>query len=105
HQIVTLGEVARIDSDIIFITTQDSEIVAAAASLSGLLAGSPVVLHTSGSYPSSILDGLLSSTACVTGSLHPLVSISKPDVGPERFRTAFFCVEGSPEAVSTASDI
>src|SRR5258707_4659160 len=28
------------------------------------------------------------------------VSISKPELGPARFRDAFFCVEGDPEAVT-----
>ncbi|MEQ1923578.1 MAG: Rossmann-like and DUF2520 domain-containing protein [Pyrinomonadaceae bacterium] len=95
---------AEISSDVVFITTQDSEIVAVAESLMGKLRRGTLVFHTSGSNPSSILDALKAS-GCKTGSIHPLVSVSSPELGPERFRGAYFCVEGEPEAVELGKQI
>ena len=100
----TLAELPEISSDVIFITTQDAEIVPAAGELAANVRSRPIVFHTSGSYPSSILDGLRSA-GCRIGSIHPLVSISRPDMGPERFNGAFFCVEGDPEAVEMGTKI
>ncbi len=95
---------AEISTDIVFITTQDSEIVAVAESLMGKLKPGTIVFHTSGSNPSSILDALKDAD-CKTGSIHPLVSVSSPELGPERFRGAYFCVEGEPEAVTVGKQI
>lgn len=95
---------AEISSDVVFITTQDSEIAAVAESLVGQLKPGTLVFHTSGSNPSSILDAL-KDTGCKTGSIHPLVSVSSPELGPERFRGAYFCVEGEPEAVTVGKQI
>ena len=105
HPVVTtLEELDSIASDVIFITTQDAHIVATAKALTGKISGTPVVFHTSGSYPSSILDDL-KAAGCQTGSVHPLVSISKAELGPTRFPGAFFCVEGSPTAVEIGTQI
>ena len=95
---------AEISTDIVFITTQDSEIVAVAESLVGKLKPGTLVYHTSGSNPSSILDAL-KDAGCKTGSIHPLVSVSRPELGPERFRGAYFCVEGVDEAVTLGKQI
>lgn len=89
--------------DIVFITTQDTEIRAAAGELASKLSNT-IVFHTSGSYPSSILSELMRS-GCKVGSIHPLVSISKAELGPTRFRGAFFCVEGDDEAVVLGKQI
>lgn len=97
-EIRTLEAVSELSSDVIFITTQDANILSVAKELTKKINGSPVVFHTSGSYSSSILIDL-KVAGCRTGSVHPLVSISKPEFGPERFRGAFFCLEGEPEAV------
>lgn len=97
----TAGEIS---SDVVFITTQDSEIVAVAETLVGKLKPDTLVFHTSGSNPSSILDAL-KDAGCKTGSIHPLVSVSSPELGPERFRGAYFCVEGEPEAVALGKQI
>ena len=101
---VSLDDVTEIASDVIFITTQDPFIVSAARDLRPKIRGSPVVFHTSGSYPSSILDDL-KEVGCEIGSVHPLVSISDPELGPKRFPNSFFCVEGSPKAVVTGEEI
>jgi predicted short-subunit dehydrogenase-like oxidoreductase (DUF2520 family) len=95
---------AEIASDVVFITTQDSEIVAVAERLVGYLKPGTLVYHTSGSNPSSILDAL-KDAGCKTGSIHPLVSVSRPELGPERFRGAYFCVEGVDEAVTLGKQI
>ncbi|MBK8302536.1 MAG: DUF2520 domain-containing protein [Chloracidobacterium sp.] len=97
----TVGEIL---TDVVFITTQDSEIVAVAESLMGKLKPGTIVFHTSGSNPSSILDALKDS-GCKTGSIHPLVSVSSPELGPERFRGAYFCVEGDDDAVTHGKEI
>ncbi len=90
--------------DIVFITTPDSEIMAAAGTLSGNVKGGSTVVHTSGSQPSSILN-VLRDDGCSIGSIHPLVSISSPELGPERFRGAFFCVEGDADAVEVGREV
>ncbi len=95
---------AELSSEVVFITTQDSEIAAVAESLVGKLKAGTLVFHTSGSNPSSILDAL-KDAGCKTGSIHPLVSVSSPELGPERFRGAYFCVEGEPEAVTLGKQI
>ena len=106
----TRPDVARFDSigeiatDIVFITTQDGRVEETAKFLTRKIRGNPVVFHTSGSYPSSILD-MLRTEGCSTGSLHPLVSISSPEFGPERFRGAYFCIEGMPASVEMGSAI
>jgi len=84
-------------ADIVFFTTQDGELKEAIAEYRSYITGS-TVFHTSGSTPSSVLEPLRDPNNKI-GSLHPLVSISSPELGPERFPGAFMCVEGDPEAV------
>ncbi|MEO7660318.1 MAG: Rossmann-like and DUF2520 domain-containing protein [Pyrinomonadaceae bacterium] len=98
------SEVAEITSEVVLITTQDANIAAAVKEFAPKLKNSPIVFHTCGSYSSSILVDL-KTLGCSIGSFHPLVSISKPDLGPERFRNAYFCVEGDPEAVKAGTRI
>ncbi|MEO6051262.1 MAG: Rossmann-like and DUF2520 domain-containing protein, partial [Pyrinomonadaceae bacterium] len=102
--VTTLADLSEVASDIVFITTQDANIVPAAKELVSKLRKSPVVFHTSGSYASSILDDLR-AVDYKTGSLHPLVSISQAESGPSRFRNAFFCIEGQIEAVEVGKQI
>lgn len=101
---VEFNDLKRISSDIVFITTQDAEIVPTARKISAFVEPTSTVFHTSGSYPSSILEDL-QKVGCKTGSIHPLVSISDPFLGPTRFRDAFFCVEGMSAAVETGTQI
>ncbi|MEP6849292.1 MAG: Rossmann-like and DUF2520 domain-containing protein [Acidobacteriota bacterium] len=98
------GDVGEIRSDIIFITTQDAEIAAATKQLAGFITGSPTVFITSGAISSSYI-GELRAKGCRIGSLHPLVSISDPLMGSDRFSGAYFCVEGDPEAIQQAEPI
>ena len=90
-------------TDIVFFTTQDTELREAIAEYRGWI-NDAVVLHTSGSTPSSILDSLREGHNKI-GSLHPLVSISRAELGPERFPGAYICVEGDPEAVEIGREI
>ncbi len=91
-------EVTRFSTDIIFITTQDAKVRSVAQEIAERVAGSPTVFHTSGAMDSSILSDL-KKVGCTVGSIHPLVSISRAALGPERFRGAYFCVEGDGAAV------
>lgn len=102
--VVALDDIDSIDTDVVFITTQDPQIVPTAKELIGKVSSPSIVFHTSGSYPSSILDEL-KAVGSNTGSVHPLVSISMASLGPERFRGAYFCVEGMPAAVEMGRQI
>ncbi|MBK8467350.1 MAG: DUF2520 domain-containing protein [Chloracidobacterium sp.] len=101
---IAFDGLSDLDTDILFITTQDSEIASVSKQLSNKLSGKPYVFHTSGALSSLILDDL-KSMGCKTGSIHPLVSVSSPEAGTERFRDAYFCVEGEPDAVNIAREI
>jgi predicted short-subunit dehydrogenase-like oxidoreductase (DUF2520 family) len=92
-----------LQTDVVFFTTQDSELREAVAEYRGFMTGS-IVFHTSGSTPSSVLEPLREGGNRI-GSLHPLVSISSPELGPERFPGAYICVEGDAEAVQVGREI
>jgi predicted short-subunit dehydrogenase-like oxidoreductase (DUF2520 family) len=47
----------------------------------------------------------LSAVGCKTGSIHPLVSVSSAEAGPERFKGSYFCIEGQEDAVDMAQQI
>ena len=93
-----------INSDVVFITTQDGNIQGVSRSLVDRLKKGTFVFHTSGALSSSILQ-VLADRGCHVGSIHPLVSISSPQLGPERFAGAYFCIEGSPTATVLAHKI
>lgn len=102
--VLTVNEVGEITSDIVFITTQDANIREASIAAGNKMKGSAAIFHTSGACDSSIFSEL-SENGHPAGSIHPLVSISRPEVGPERFRGAFFCVEGDDAAVRLGKQI
>lgn len=103
-KILSENEFDTIESELILITTQDSEIPKVADKLAEKLKTASVVLHTSGSLSSAVLQKLKDKN-CIVGSLHPLVSISDAFFGKSRFKDAFFCVEGDAKAVETAKKI
>ncbi len=103
-KILTDDEFGKINSDLILITTQDSEIEKTAENLAGKLKSKPVVLHTSGSLSSDVLEKL-KKIGCAVGSLHPLVSISDSFLGKSRFQNVYFCIEGDETAVEAAKKI
>jgi len=99
-----LENVDSISSEVVFITTRDADIAKVSTSLKDKLVKGGFVFHTSGALTSAILDGLAASGSHV-GSIHPLISISRADLGPERFPGAYFCIEGTPQAVEKAKVI
>ena len=103
-EVFSINEIGRIVSDVVFLTTQDSEIASAAIELETLIEGSPTVFITSGALSSESITNLRERGA-KTGSIHPLISVSDPIKGAERLKGAFFCIEGDPEAVDLAEDI
>ena len=102
--ILSAEELSTITSDIIFITTQDSEIGNVAELLKENLSHKPFVFHTSGALSSEILSDL-KAVGCRVGSIHPLVSVSDSIRGAEKFARAYFCVEGDAEAVAVGREI
>lgn len=103
--VVLWENLSEISSEIVFIAAQDFEIEKAAENLAGKIKNvKPFVFHTSGSLSSEILKPL-KEIGCKTGSIHPLVSLSDPVLGAERFADAYFCVEGDEKAVILAKKI
>jgi predicted short-subunit dehydrogenase-like oxidoreductase (DUF2520 family) len=103
-QLLRSGDISRIQSEIVFITTPDQEIGEADSILSKSLIVCPKVFHTSGSLSSNVL-GKLKAKGCSTGSLHPLISISDPIVGSNAFKGAYFCIEGDKEATDIGMEL
>lgn len=103
-RIVASDELSQIKSDIVFITTQDSNIAAVAEKLKENLSNKPLVFHTSGALSSEVLANL-KSIGCPVGSLHPLVSVSDSIIGAGKLAGAYFCVEGDAEAVEIGERI
>jgi predicted short-subunit dehydrogenase-like oxidoreductase (DUF2520 family) len=103
-------------SDILFITTPDDAIESVAAQLAAMLKSRVVrmkgekgrrkrtALHASGALSSDILLSLRGA-GFVTGSMHPLISVSDPVHGAESLRSAFFCIEGESAAQSVARSL
>jgi predicted short-subunit dehydrogenase-like oxidoreductase (DUF2520 family) len=94
-------------STILLLTTPDDEIANTARRLSGLqrtLTKGSTVLHTSGALSADVLEPL-SGIGFHVGSLHPLVSISDPEIGQESLAGAFYCIEGDAAATRTARAI
>ena len=103
-KIEILAKVREISTEVVIISTQDTEISAVAQQLAQKLTQKSVVLHTSGSLSSSELSELAAAGHSV-GSIHPLVSISTVSQVKNQFAGAFFCVEGDSRAVETANKI
>lgn len=99
-----LENLQKIDSEIVFITTQDGEIECAAENILHKISKNATVFHTSGALSSEVLHKLKANGNAV-GSLHPLVSISDSFLGEKRFAGAFFAVEGDAPAVENAEKI
>jgi predicted short-subunit dehydrogenase-like oxidoreductase (DUF2520 family) len=95
------------ETDLVLLTTPDDQIAAVAEKLAKVRAvktAKPVVLHTSGSLSSEVLAPL-AAIGCAIGSMHPLASVSTPEIGVKRFRGAYFCIEGERRAQQTARAI
>lgn len=106
-----LGDIKFIDdasrlgpADVCLITSGDPEIKGIAQELAGLDRLPKFAFHTSGSLTSAELDAL-AAKGVQTASLHPLAAISDPVTGSDRFRGAYFCIEGNSDAVAFAESI
>lgn len=87
-----------IDSEIVFITTPDREIVGVCKKITPFIKKGTLVIHTSGALPSKILDSAKKRRALCL-SMHPCQSFSDVLTAPERLRGCYFCLEGDDEAV------
>jgi predicted short-subunit dehydrogenase-like oxidoreductase (DUF2520 family) len=102
--ILAAEELSKISSELIFITTQDSEIETVARQLKENLSHKPFVFHTSGALSSEVLSEL-KAVGCRVGSIHPLISVSDSIRGAAQLANAYFCVEGETEAVEIGREI
>ena len=93
--------------EVVFICTPDPEIRKTAEKLAEnrfIKINKPIVFHNSGALSSEILEPL-SNSGCRTASLHPLISISDPEIGAKSFRGAYFCLEGDSLACIKGKEI
>ena len=104
QKLVAFDSIEAINSDILLIATADQDIRSTAETIAEMAGLPRVALHLSGSLSSSELSSLKEKGVAV-GSMHPLVSISDPELGSERFSGAYFCVEGDPVAVNASKSI
>ena len=93
-----------IESEVLFVTTRDSQIESVANWLGTLETTSRerFAFHASGALSSEIL-GPLQSVGWRTASVHPLISIAEPVDGSEELEGAFFGIEG--EASDEAAEL
>lgn len=102
--LIAFEDLQALSSDIVFITSADPEISIISSQIVAIIKKNTFVFHASGSLSSESLSDL-ANAGCLTGSMHPLVSISDPIRGSERFAGAFFCIEGQDQAVEAANKI
>lgn len=103
-KIEMVEEFAGGNADILIVAVQDPYIAAAADWAANSFDAVKYAYHTSGALQSGLLCALKDLGASL-GSIHPLVSISEPASGKERFNGAYFCVEGDPDAVKTGREL
>src|SRR5688572_26975671 len=73
--ILSFEDLSALDSDLILLTTADTEIAAVADSIAPKIGPESVLLHTSGALSSDVLAPA-ARRGIATGSMHPLVSVS-----------------------------
>jgi predicted short-subunit dehydrogenase-like oxidoreductase (DUF2520 family) len=100
-QILRPNELDQIDTDVVFIAVQDSEIPTLVESLAAQLEHLPFIFHTSGALSSKILRRL-NDEGCEVASFHPLISVSDSISGARNFKDAYFAIEGDSAAVAVA---
>lgn len=103
-EILDADELHKVSSDIVFITTQDSEIAPVAERLAESLDSLPYVYHTSGAVSSDALR-CLSDLGCEVASFHPLISLSDIETSSKNFKNAYICLEGDSRAVAIGTKI
>jgi len=96
-----------LQSSVIIIATPDDVITEVADELAAKFRltrprrAKRIALHTSGALSSRALESL-ERQGFLTGSLHPLVSISEPRAGAEWLSRSYFSLEGKPAAIRSA---
>lgn len=101
QKLAAIDSVDAIHSDILIVATADQDIRSTSEVLAQMADLPRVVLHLSGSLSSNELSTLKKKDVAI-GSMHPLVSISDPELGAERFCGSYFCIEGDFHAVDSA---
>jgi predicted short-subunit dehydrogenase-like oxidoreductase (DUF2520 family) len=93
-------------AEVVLITTRDDAIETACEAIAereGFREGQ-IVLHVSGSLPSTILSPAKEKGAFI-GSMHPLQSFADVDVAIETLGGSYFCLEGDKEAIEAAKEL
>ncbi len=92
-------------SNLVLIATPDVEIEFAAERLSRIsIPRETIFLHTSGALSSRSLQSLQAAGG-ITGSIHPLVSVSDAEKGANNFAGVYFCLEGDAQAIQASEKI
>lgn len=99
-------EALAINSDVLWITTNDDNIETVAMEIAkynieGI--GKKIIVHSSGVHTSALLVKL-SQMGCSTASVHPLLAISDVENAIGRLAQTFFTVEGNKKAVDFFQD-
>ena len=93
-------------ADMLWITAPDDQtslIVHELVEKSSIRPGT-IVVHCSGVLGSDILAPL-AQLGCHTASLHPLKAFAKDDINPMAFQGCYCAIEGSPQAITTLSNL
>lgn len=81
---------------VIWLTVVDQAILPVFETIEPFVSPGSMIVHTSGSHPSTLLSG---HTEHPAASLHPLQAISEPETAVERFQRTFWTIEGDDRAV------
>lgn len=102
--LIGIDQLKEINAEIILITTGDPDIATTAVQITNIAPNAKYLFHTSGSLSSDVFADV-DAEGIRCGSIHPMVSVSEPKSGSEKFKGAFFCVEGEPDAAGIANEI
>jgi predicted short-subunit dehydrogenase-like oxidoreductase (DUF2520 family) len=102
----TMPEEITLEADIVFITTSDraiQEVCDAIAAKGGFRKGQ-IVVHTSGSLPSTILASARGKGALIA-ACHPLQSFADAQAGVRLIPSSIFNLEGDPQAIPILAEL
>lgn len=99
------AEAARL-ADLVFITTTDREIAAAAAAIArkGGCKPGQIVIHTSGALASDVMEPVRKQGAWAI-SIHPLQSFASTESAKENLPGSYFALEGDEQALTMAKEL
>lgn len=89
------------NSDFIFLSVPDAEIVNIATKIAPIVKNEQVIAHLSGAIPSSVINFLNAETM----SIHPLKSFTNPEVAADTISGTLFAVEGNKKALAKVEKI